>query len=128
MHFRQLAIITLASSFGLGISSGAALAQDAKQDMKNAGTETKDATKDAGNGVAKGTKKAYHSTVNGTKVAADKTADTSKPQPIRRPPVPKKPSTRSKASPRLNNRAHEGLAMRRPLYLRLELLTSATES
>jgi hypothetical protein len=78
MHFRQLGIITLASSLGLGISSGAALAQGATQDLKNAGTETKNATKDAGNGVAKGSKKAYHSTANGTKVAADKTADTSK--------------------------------------------------
>jgi hypothetical protein len=78
MHFRQLGIITLASALGFGLSSGAAFAQDAKQDIKNAGTETKDATKDVGHGVAKGTKKAYHSTTHGTKVAADKTADASK--------------------------------------------------
>ncbi len=78
MHFRQSGIIILASSLGLGFSSGAALAQDAKQDVNIAGTDTKDATKDVGHDVAKGTKKAYHSTAHGTKVAADKTADTSK--------------------------------------------------
>jgi hypothetical protein len=78
MYFRQTGIIALASLLALGFSSSAALAQGAAQDMKNAGTETKDATKDVGNGVAKGTTKAYHSTTHGTKVAADKTADTSK--------------------------------------------------
>jgi hypothetical protein len=78
MHFRQLSRITLASSLALGLISGVGLAQSATQDIKNAGTDTKDAGKDVGHGVAKGTTKAYHSTAHGTKVAADKTADTSK--------------------------------------------------
>src|ERR1700733_11107675 len=78
MRFRQLSMITLASSLALGLISGVGLAQSATQDLKNAGTDTKDAGKDVGHGVAKGTTKAYHSTANGTKVAADKTADTSK--------------------------------------------------
>ena len=79
MQFRKLGLITLASSLALGLSSGIALAQDgATQDLKTAGTETKNASKDAGHGIAKGSKKAYHSTAHGTKVAANKTADTSK--------------------------------------------------
>ena len=79
MPLRKLGLITLASSLALGLSSGIAFAQnDAKQDIKNAGTETKNASKDAGHGIAKGSKKAYHSTAHGTKVAADKTADARK--------------------------------------------------
>jgi hypothetical protein len=48
----------------------------AKQDMKNAGHETKDAAKDTGHGVEKGTKKVYHKTKHGTKKAWHKTKDT----------------------------------------------------
>jgi hypothetical protein len=50
----------------------------AKQDMKNAGHETKDAAHDTGDGVKHGTKKAYHSTKNGTKKAWNKTKSTTK--------------------------------------------------
>ena len=43
-------------------------AQDnAKQDMKDAGHETKEAAKDAGQGVAKGSKKVGRKVVKGTK-------------------------------------------------------------
>ena len=49
----------------------------AKQDMKDAGHETKDAAKDAGHGVEKGSKKAYHKTKHETKKAWHKTRDTS---------------------------------------------------
>ena len=48
----------------------------AKQDMKDAGHETKDAAKDAGHGVERGTRKAYHKTKHGTKKAWHKTRDT----------------------------------------------------
>jgi hypothetical protein len=50
----------------------------AKQDMHNAGHETKAAVKDTGQGVKKGTEKAYHSTKRGTKRAWHKTEDTTK--------------------------------------------------
>ena len=50
----------------------------AKQDMKNAGHETKDATKDAAQGTKQGTKKAYNATKNTTKKAATKTKNTTK--------------------------------------------------
>jgi hypothetical protein len=50
----------------------------AKQDMKNAGHETKDAAKDATHGVKQGTTKAYHKTKHGTKKAWRKTKDTTK--------------------------------------------------
>jgi hypothetical protein len=48
----------------------------AKQDMKNAGHESKDAAKSAGHGVKQETKKAYHKTKHGTKKAYHKTKDT----------------------------------------------------
>ena len=55
-------------------------AQDsgAKQDMRNAGHETKNAARDAGSGVKHGTKKAYHKTKRGTKKAWGKTKSTTK--------------------------------------------------
>ncbi len=63
---------------GLGWSQPPAPSQDtsAKQDMKAAGHESKDAAKDAGRGVKQGTKKAYHSTKRGTKKAWSKTKHT----------------------------------------------------
>ena len=49
-------------------------AQDgAKQDMKSAGHDTKDATEDAGHGIKTGTEKGYHKTKSGTKKAYHKT-------------------------------------------------------
>jgi hypothetical protein len=64
----------------VGWSEQPAPAQDngPKQDMKDAGHETKDATKDAAHGTKQGTKKAYHSTKRGTKKAWHKTKDTTK--------------------------------------------------
>lgn len=50
----------------------------AKQDMRDAGHETKNAAKDAGHGVKQGTKKAYHKTKHGTKKAWHKTKSTTK--------------------------------------------------
>jgi hypothetical protein len=64
----------------LGWSQPSSPSQDsgAKQDMKNAGHETKSAAKDIGHGVKKGTKKAYHATKHGTKKAWHKTKHTTK--------------------------------------------------
>jgi hypothetical protein len=55
-----------------------AIAQDtkpdtAKQDMKDAGSDTKNAAKKTGHGIATGTKKAAGATKNGTVKAYDKT-------------------------------------------------------
>lgn len=50
----------------------------AKQDMRDAGHETKNAAKDAGHGVKQGTKHAYRSTKRGTKKAWHKTKSTTK--------------------------------------------------
>ncbi len=50
----------------------------AKQDMHDAGHETKNAARDAGHGVKQGTKKAYHATKKGTKKAWHKTKSTTK--------------------------------------------------
>jgi len=75
MHIRKAGTFFLMTVLVFGMSSAFAPAQDgAKQDMKNAGTETKNAAKDTGHGISKGTKKAYHKTKRGTKKAYHKTA------------------------------------------------------
>ncbi len=57
--------LTIAAILALGIS---AFAQDgAKQDMKDAGHETKMAAKDVGHGTVKATKKTGHAIKKGTK-------------------------------------------------------------
>jgi hypothetical protein len=66
--------LVAAPAFALSQSSDSG----AKQDMKNAGTDTKNATKSAGNGIKKGTKKTVHATKSGTKKAYNKTANTTK--------------------------------------------------
>ncbi len=72
---RKPGSIVLTSVFAAFLSTSLALAQDgAKQDMKAAGTETKNAAKDTGHAVSTGTSKAYNKTASGTKTAADKTA------------------------------------------------------
>jgi hypothetical protein len=69
--------VVLASASATGWAQPAFPSQDgAKQDMKDAGHETKDAAKDAGRGVKQGTNKAYHSTKHGTKKAWHKTKNT----------------------------------------------------
>jgi hypothetical protein len=91
MKVRLFGSLILASTMVFSASS-LTLAQTAKQDIKNAGTDTKDATKSAGHGIAKGTKHAYHATKRGTKKvvhksargtrkAADKVEDKSAPKP-----------------------------------------------
>ena len=72
MNLRRLTGLALGAILGFGTI---ALAQDAKQDMKNAGTETKEAAKDTGHAVKTTTKKAYHKTKRGTKKAAHKVHD-----------------------------------------------------
>jgi len=75
----------------LGSSQPSSPSQDsgAKQDMKDAGHETKSAAKDTGHAINQGTdkayhstkhqtKKAYHSTKRGTEKAWDKTENTTK--------------------------------------------------
>jgi hypothetical protein len=52
-----------------------ASAQTATQDMKNAGSETKQAAKDTGKGVAKGAKKTGKAVKHGTNKAANKVAE-----------------------------------------------------
>jgi hypothetical protein len=75
MNFRKLSGFALAAAMTVSMSAGIASAQNdsgAKQDMKSAGHETKDAAVDAGHGIKQGTKKAYHKTKRGTKKAAHK--------------------------------------------------------
>jgi hypothetical protein len=72
-----LAVLTCGSALDWGEPT-AAQDNSAKQDMKDAGHETKNAAKDAGHGTKQGTKKAYRSTKQGTKKAWSKTKNTTK--------------------------------------------------
>jgi hypothetical protein len=75
MQIRKVGSIVLASAFTIFLSTGFAVAQDSpKQEMKAAGTDTKNAAKDTGHAVSTGSKKAYNKSSSGTKTAADKTA------------------------------------------------------
>jgi hypothetical protein len=85
----QLPILLLAAGLALGPAMGwsqqgnsdrtdAGQDHSAKQDMKQAGRDTKGAAEDAGRGTKKGTEKAYHSTKSGTKKAWNKTKSTTK--------------------------------------------------
>src|ERR1022692_2558699 len=65
-----LPVVAAMLSLGAGTIS---LAQTAKQDMKDAGTDTKNATKATGHGIAKGTKTAVRKTKNGTETAVKDT-------------------------------------------------------
>lgn len=79
MQFRKPGVIFLASLLTVVSSSGVTLAQDGpKQDIKAAGTDTKNAAKDTGHAVSTGTTKAYDKTANGTKTAYGKTASGTK--------------------------------------------------
>ena len=81
---RQLSAFILGSALicapAPGFTQPPAPSQDsgAKQDMKDAGHETKAAAKDTGQGVKHGTKKVYHKTKRGTKKVWHKTEDTTK--------------------------------------------------
>ncbi len=78
--FSKLSTAAVIAGLALTLSTGFAHAQDgAKQDMKDAGHETKEATKDAGRGIARGTKKGYHKTKHGLKRAGHKVHDTVDP-------------------------------------------------
>jgi hypothetical protein len=61
-------------------NQGAQQQPGAKQDMKDAGSDTKDAAKKTGHAVKKGTKKAAHKTAEKTKEGADKVEDKTQPQ------------------------------------------------
>lgn len=80
MHTRKLSAAVLALSLGFLVASTPVIVaqNSAGQDMKQAGTETKDAAQDAGHGIAKGTKKAYHKTKHETKKVAHKTENGTK--------------------------------------------------
>ena len=56
----------------VALSAGMAFAQDAKQDMKNAGNDTKDAAKSAGKGIKKGSKHVIHKASGKTEEGAAK--------------------------------------------------------
>lgn len=70
MRLNRLCSLALMTAVTLALPS--AFAQTAGQDMKNAGSDTKNATKSAGHGISKGTKTGYRKTKHGTKKAYHK--------------------------------------------------------
>lgn len=67
-----LALASATSAFAVGLPQDT---QSAKQDMKDAGHETKNAAKDAGSATKKTTKKATHKTAKKAKQGAQKVED-----------------------------------------------------
>jgi hypothetical protein len=69
MPVKYIGRFALAAALTLSLPAFAQPQTDAgaKQDMKAAGHETKNAAKDVGHGVKQGTKKAYHKTKHGVK-------------------------------------------------------------
>jgi hypothetical protein len=78
MKTKLFSTLLLSSVLCMGLPS--VIAQDSshdpgfKQDMKNAGHNTKNVARDTGHGVESGTKKTWHSTKRGTRKVAHKTA------------------------------------------------------
>jgi hypothetical protein len=79
---KTLGTILLAGALGMGI----AVAQDTtsqttpKQDMKNAGHDTKNAAKDVGHATKKTTKNAVHKSASKTEEGSEKVKDKTAPQ------------------------------------------------
>jgi hypothetical protein len=80
----RIALPLLASTLLFAVGYQPAFAQDtatkptAKDDLKKAGSETKDATKKTGHAIAKGTKTAATKTKDGTETAGKDTAHVTK--------------------------------------------------
>jgi hypothetical protein len=88
MPIRKPGAFLLASAFLVALSTGVAPAQDgAKQDMKAAGTDSKNAARNTGHAVSTGTKKAT------TRPPVEQRS----PQ-TRRPMAPRPPTTRPKTA------------------------------
>ncbi len=88
MQRRTAGVLFLSAALSLTLPAAAAFAQSdsgAKQDMKSAGHETKDAAKDTGHGIKQGTKKAYHKTKHATKKVGHK-IEGKKDTPLNNPP------------------------------------------
>jgi hypothetical protein len=77
----KLGSFALAAALTLGTSAFAAtpLQDGTKQDMKNAGHDTKGAVVETGHGIKTGTKKVYHKSKHGVKKAFHKTKKTLDP-------------------------------------------------
>ncbi len=88
MQLRTAGALILAAALSVAVPA-AAMAQTsdsgAKQDMKSAGHETKDAAKDTGHGIKQGTKKSYHKTKHFTKKVGHK-IEGKKDTPVNNPP------------------------------------------
>jgi hypothetical protein len=68
------ALVAAVLSIGLPVIAQSSTDPGFKQDMKDAGHSTKNASKDTGNGVKSGSKKTWHETKHTTKKATHKTA------------------------------------------------------
>jgi len=73
------AVVLSIASFLLAATSFGAPGQSAKDDLKEAGKETKKAAKSTGRAVKKGTKKAVNKTAEVTEKGAEKVKDKTKP-------------------------------------------------
>jgi len=75
---KKIAVTLAACSLSIGLSLGVASAQDAGQDMKDAGHETKSGAKELGHGTATAAKGVAHGTATGAKKVGRTTKNTTK--------------------------------------------------
>ena len=72
---KKITVLLAAGALGMALMPGGAIAQEsAKQDMKDAGHETKNAAKDVGHGTATAAKKTGKATKDTTKKVVHKGA------------------------------------------------------
>ncbi len=71
----------LAGAVALGMCGTVVAQETAKQEMKDAGHDTKAAVKHTGHGIKKGTKHAYHKTKHGVHKGAEKVEDKTADKP-----------------------------------------------
>jgi hypothetical protein len=73
LNMQRVTRVLLTTGMVIGLGAGAAYAQSAGQDMKDAGHDTKNAAVDTGHATKTTTKKAYRKTKHGTTKAYHKT-------------------------------------------------------
>lgn len=71
----------LAGAIATGMCGTGIAQETAKQEIKDAGSDTKAAAKHTGRGIKKGTKHAYHKTKHGVHRTAEKVEDKTAPSP-----------------------------------------------
>jgi len=90
MQSKWIMRAVLAGAVAVGPTVPVIAQETAKQDMKTAGHDTKEAAKATGRGVKKGTKTTYHKSKQGVHKAANKVSEKTSDNNTPQPPPPQK--------------------------------------